>query len=117
MSSSASAPKPTSIRRPASAMGSMFAFLSSHSRDGADHLLNQKSAAAWLRQLPAHDVIGRQQQVLAVLEGVCTAKRSFDLSRVTALEFVDAALGGDRRQLIKQYIENADVSAKLAERI
>src|SRR5689334_11501764 len=98
-------------------MGSMFAFLSSSSRDSADHLLNQKTATAWLRQLPANDIIGRQQQVVAALENICTAKRAFDLNRVSALEFVDAALGGDRRQLIKQYIENAELSASTAERL
>jgi len=40
-----------------------------------------------------------------------------DLHRVGAIEFVDAALGADRRQLIKQYIENAETSPKLADRI
>ena len=50
--------------------GSMFAFLSAQAREGADPLLNQKNAAAWLRQLPANDVIGRQQQVLATLESL-----------------------------------------------
>jgi hypothetical protein len=39
------------------------------------------------------------------------------LNRITAIEFVDAALGADRRQLIKQYIENIETSPKLAERI
>ena len=41
----------------------------------------------------------------------------FDLNRVAAVEFVDAALGADRRQLIKQYIENVESSPKLADRI
>lgn len=40
-----------------------------------------------------------------------------DLHRVGAIEFVDAALGADRRQLIKQYTENAETSPKLADRI
>ena len=42
---------------------------------------------------------------------------AFDLNRVAAVEFVDAALGADRRQLIKQYIENVESSPKLADRI
>jgi hypothetical protein len=82
----------------------------------ADPLHSAKSAAAWLRQLPALDVIGRQQHVVRALEA---ARKSgeIDLHRVEAIEFVDAALGADRRQLIKQYIENAETSPKLAERI
>ncbi|HTS20742.1 MAG TPA: hypothetical protein VMN79_02930 [Casimicrobiaceae bacterium] len=81
-----------------------------------DPLSSAKSAAAWLRQLPALDVIGRQQHVVRALEA--TRKGSaMDLHRVGAIEFVDAALGADRRQLIKQYIENAEMSPKLADRI
>ena len=35
----------------------------------------------------------------------------------SVIYFVDAALGADRRQLIKQYIENAESAPKLADRI
>jgi cyclic-di-GMP-binding protein len=81
-----------------------------------DPLQSAKSAAAWLRQLPALDVIGRQQHVVHALEA--TRKGSaMDVHRVGAIQFVDAALGADRRQLIKQYIENAETSPKLADRI
>ena len=45
------------------------------------------------------------------------SRKPVDLGRVQALELLDAALGADRRQLIKQYVENYDTSAKLAERI
>ena len=34
-------------------------------------------------------------------------------SRVAAVEFLDAALGADRRQLIKQYVENVDTGPRV----
>ena len=82
----------------------------------ADPLQNAKSAATWLRQLPALDVIGRQQHVVRALEASRKGSPA-DLHRIGAIQFVDAALGADRRQLIKQYIENAETSPKLADRI
>jgi hypothetical protein len=95
----------------------MLGFLTPQAKEGADPLQSAKSAAAWLRQLPALDVIGRQQHVIQVLESMRKGQYAFDLNRVAAVEFVDAALGADRRQLIKQYIENVDTSPKLADRI
>src|SRR5512146_1863456 len=82
----------------------------------ADPLHSAKSAAAWLRQLPALDVIGRQQHVVRALDAA-RKNNAMDAHRVEAIEFVDAALGADRRQLIKQYIENAETSPMLADRI
>jgi len=82
----------------------------------ADPLQSAKSAAAWLRELPALDVIGRQQHVIRALDSM-RKNQAIDVSRIGAIQFVDAALGADRRQLIKQYIENAESSPKLAERI
>jgi hypothetical protein len=98
-------------------MKAMFGFLTPQGRETTDPLQNAKTAAAWLRQLPALDVIGRQQHVIGALDAMRKTQRNIDLSRVGAIEFVDAALGSDRRQLIKQYIENAEASPKLAERI
>jgi hypothetical protein len=98
-------------------MKAMLGFLTPQAKEAADPLQNAKSAAAWLRQLPALDVIGRQQHVIRVLESMRKGQSAFDLHRVAAIEFVDAALGADRRQLIKQYIENVENSPKLAERI
>jgi len=96
-------------------MKAMLGFLTPQVNVG-DPLQGAKSAAAWLRQLPALDVIGRQQHVVQALEA--TRKGSgMDMHRVGAIQFVDAALGADRRQLIKQYIENAETSPKLADRI
>jgi hypothetical protein len=98
-------------------MKAMLGFLTPQAKEAADPLQSAKSAAAWLRQLPALDVIGRQQHVIRVLETMRKGQYAFDLNRVAAVEFVDAALGADRRQLIKQYIENVENSPKLAERI
>jgi hypothetical protein len=98
-------------------MKAMLGRLTPQGKDAADPLPNAKSAAAWLRQLPALDVIGRQQQVTYALDSMRKAQPVFDVSRITAIQFVDAALGADRRQLIKQYVENAESSPKLADRI
>src|SRR6266446_3080583 len=104
-------------RRPAAPKKAMFAFLAPQAKDLSDPLQNAKAAATWLRPLPSLDVIGRQQQVIAVLDAMRKAQRAPDLNRINAVQFVDAALGADRRQLIKQYIENAESSPKLADRI
>src|SRR3979411_2314998 len=104
-------------RRPAAPKKAMFAFLTPQAKDSSDPLQNAKAAAVWLRQLPSLDVIGRQQQVIAVLDAMRKAQRAPDLNRLNAIQFVDAALGADRRQLIKQYIENSESAPKLADRI
>jgi hypothetical protein len=95
----------------------MFSFLTSGTKDTADPLVAAKSVAAWLHHLPTLDVVGRQQQVMRAFEGMRQSIRPIDLARAQALEYLDAALGGDRRQLIKQYVENIDTNPKLAERI
>ncbi len=95
----------------------MFGFLTQQARDHPDPLLTPKTASGWLRQLPTLDVIGRQQHVMRAFDGMRQARKGVDLNRVAALEFLDSALGADRRQLIKQYVENVDTSAKLAERL
>ncbi len=97
-------------------MKAMLGFLTPRA-NAADPLQSAKSAAAWLRQLPALDVIGRQQHVIRTLDAVRKGQFGMDLNRVGAIQFVDAALGADRRQLIKQYVENAESSPKLADRI
>jgi hypothetical protein len=95
----------------------MFGFLTSGAKEVADPLVSAKSVAAWLRQLPPLDVIGRQQQVMRAFDAMRQSRKPVDLARVQAVEYLDAALGADRRQLIKQYVENYDGSPKLAERI
>jgi hypothetical protein len=95
----------------------MFGFLTQPTKDLHDPLQTPKLASAWLRQLPALDVIGRQQHVMRAFEGMRQSRKPVDPPRVAAIEFLDAALGADRRQLTKQYVENVDGSTKLAERI
>jgi len=95
----------------------MFAFWTQQARDHPDPLLTAKTASAWLRQLPSLDVIGRQQHVMRAFDGMRQSRRPPDLNRVAAVDFLDSALGADRRQLTKQYVENVDTSARLAERI
>jgi len=95
----------------------MFDFLSSGTKDAADPLLTAKSAAVWLRQLPALDVLGRQQQVMRAFDAMRQSRKSIELPRVHAIQFLDAALGTDRRQLTKQYVESVESSSKLSERI
>jgi hypothetical protein len=95
----------------------MFGFLNQQARDHPDPLITPKTASGWLRQLPTLDVIGRQQHVMRAFDGMRQARKPTDLNRVAALEFLDSALGADRRQLIKQYVENIDSSARLADRI
>ncbi|MFO1317358.1 MAG: hypothetical protein U1F58_17335 [Burkholderiales bacterium] len=95
----------------------MFGFLTTGTKEIADPLASAKSVAAWLRQLPALDVIGRQQHVMQAFDAMRQSRKPIDLARVQGIELLDAALGADRRQLIKQYVENYDSSAKLAERI
>jgi hypothetical protein len=95
----------------------MFGFLTSHAKDAADPLASARSAALWLKQLPALDVIGRQQQVMRAFDAMRQSRKPVDPARMQAIEFLDSALGADRRQLIKQYVENHDATEKLAERI
>jgi len=95
----------------------MFGFLTSGTREIVDPLASVKAISAWLRGLPAQDVIGRQQAVLGALDSLRQARRPLDPARVQALLFLDAALGADRRQLVKQYVENADSGTQLSQRI
>jgi hypothetical protein len=95
----------------------MFGFLTSGAKEVTDPLVSAKSVSGWLRQLPALDVIGRQQHVMRAFDAMRQSRKPVDLARAQAVEFLDAALGADRRQLIKQYVENYDSAPKLAERI
>lgn len=95
----------------------MFGFLGTHGKDANDPLTSGRNTSVWLRQLPALDVIGRQQHVMRAFDALRRSRRPFDLGRVQAIEFLDSALGADRRQLMKQYVENHDAAGKLAERI
>jgi len=94
----------------------MFGFLTSPAKEDPDPLLTVKTVSAWLRHLPTLDVIARQHQVMRVFDGMRQSRHPVDLSRVGAIQFLDTALGADRRQLIKQYVENIDGNARLADR-
>ncbi len=95
----------------------MFGFLTSGAKEITDPLVSVKTTSAWLRQLPPLDVIGRQQHVMGALDAMRQSRRPVDPARAQAVQFLDAALGTDRRQLIKQYVENYDAAPKLSERI
>jgi hypothetical protein len=95
----------------------MFGFLTAGPRDLTDPLISVKSVTQWLRGLPAQDVIGRQQMVLVAFDALRQSRNPVDPARVQAVLFLDAALGADRRQLVKQYVENADSGTQLSHRI
>ena len=59
----------------------------------------------------------RQQLVLRAFDGMRHSRRPVDLARAQALQYVDAALGADRRQLFKQYVESLESAPKVSERI
>jgi cyclic-di-GMP-binding protein len=98
-------------------MGAMFAFLSSAPRDMADPIVSVKSAGAWLRQLPSLDAVARQQLVMRAFDGMRQSRRPVDLARAQALQYIDAALGADRRQLFRQYVESLESAPRVSERI
>src|SRR4030095_15007387 len=59
----------------------------------------------------------RQQLGLGAFDMLRQPRKPIDPPRVQAVLFLDAALGADRRQLIKQYVENADSGTQLSQRI
>ena len=71
--------------RPAISMKAMLGFLTPQAKDAADPLPNAKSAAVWLRQLPALDVLGRQQHVIRALDLMRKGQYDIDLNRVAAI--------------------------------
>jgi cyclic-di-GMP-binding protein len=94
----------------------MFQFLTPQAKEDADPLLTPKSVSSWLRHLPTSDVIAKQHHVMQAFDGLRQARRPVDLNRVAAIQFLDTALGADRRQLIKQYVENIDRTSRVADR-
>ncbi|HLX27300.1 MAG TPA: hypothetical protein VKV24_02290 [Casimicrobiaceae bacterium] len=98
-------------------MSALFAFLSPSPRDSADPMVSLKSASAWLRELPSLDVVARQQLVLRAFDGMRQSRRPIDVARAQALQYADAALGADRRQLFKQYVDSLESAPKVSERI
>ena len=82
-----------------------------------DSIVSVKSTAAWLRELPSLDVVARQQLVMRAFDAMRQSRRPMDLSRAHALQYLDAALGADRRQLFRQYVESLESAPKVADRI
>jgi hypothetical protein len=95
----------------------MFGFLNPSVRDASDPVVSPKAAAAWLREMPSLDIVARQQLVVRALEGMRQSRRPVDFSRAHALQYLDAALGADRRQLFKQYVESLESKPKVSERL
>src|SRR5262245_7989224 len=94
----------------------MFGFLTQQTKDDPDPLMTAKTVSAWLRHLPTLDVIARQAQVMRIFDGMRQSRRPVDMNRIAAIQFLDTALGADRRQLIKQYVENIDRNPRVADR-
>ena len=95
----------------------MFAFLTPSARDTTDPMASVKSAAAWLRQLPSLDVVARQQLALHAFDAMRQSRKPIDLARAHGLQYMDAALAADRRQLFRQYVESLESTPKVSERI
>src|SRR5262249_22007140 len=70
----------------------------------------------WLRHLPTSDVMARQTRVMGAFDHMRQARKPVDLHRVAAIQALDTALGADRRQLVKQYVENVDGAPRVADR-
>jgi cyclic-di-GMP-binding protein len=95
----------------------MFGFLTSTTKELADPLQSPRIVSAWLQQLPQLDVLARQEQVLRAFDAMRKSGRAPDLNRVGGIQFLDAALGSDRRQLLNRYFETLDGSPRLADRL
>ena len=98
-------------------MGAMFAFLAPGARDTGDPLTSVRSVTAWLRELPSLDIVARQALVLRAFDAMRQSRRPIDFARAQAVEYLDAALGADRRQLFRQYVESLESAPKVSERI
>ena len=92
-----------------------FRIPSRHARP--EPLATQKAAAAWLRRLPRTDAIERQQTVTRAIEDAFRSAGELRFEQVGAIEFLDAELATDRGRFITQYVEHAEGTAALANRI
>jgi hypothetical protein len=66
---------------------------------------------------PRRTSIGRQQRRARRFDAMRQSRQGRSIPRAQAIQLLDAALGADRRQLIKQYVENVDSAPKLSERL
>jgi len=95
----------------------MFGFLTSTTKELADPLRSPRIASVWLQQLPQLDVLARQEQALRAFEAMRQSGRTPDLDRVGGIQYLDAAFGADRRQLLNRYFETLDGSPRHADRL
>jgi len=94
----------------------MFGFLSSPLKEDSDPLQTPRAASAWLRHLPPLDVMQRQHRVMGIFDEMRQSRRAVDANRIAAIQFLDTALAADRRQMIKQYVDNVERAARVADR-
>jgi hypothetical protein len=95
----------------------MFRFLTPKPGENSHPLQTAKTAAAWFRQLPSTDAIGRQLHVIRALEELCQSGDPLQSDHVAAVACVDAELGADRGQLLAQYVDSVNSSAAVAARL
>jgi cyclic-di-GMP-binding protein len=94
----------------------MFGFLTSPTKEDADPLQAPRVVSSWLRHLPTLDVMQRQHRLMGIFDEMRQSRRPIDVNRVAAIQFLDSALGSDRRQMIKQYVENVERAGRVADR-
>ena len=94
----------------------MFGFLTSPAKEHADPLQAPRAVSSWLRHLSTLDVMQRQHRVMGIFDEMRQSRRPIDPNRVAAIQFLDSALGSDRRQMIKQYVENVERAPRVADR-
>jgi len=95
----------------------MFRFLTPKPGESPHPLQTERTAAAWFRQLPTTDVIGRQLEVVGALDELCRSGKPLEFDQVAAITYLDAELGADRGQLIAQFVDSVNSSGAVAERI
>jgi len=95
----------------------MFRFLTRKPGAHPHPLQTQKTAAAWFRQLPTTDAIGRQSRVIEALDELCGSGQPLTIDHVASIAFIDGELGADRGQLLAQYVDSRNGSGAVAGRI
>ena len=75
-------PSACAARASAAARTTMFGFLTPAAKETTDPLASVKGVTAWLRELPAQDVIGRQQSVMRAFDEMRQSRRPVDPGRV-----------------------------------
>ncbi len=95
----------------------MLPLLNSTRRGSADPFASVKAATAWLRELPPHDAIGRQELTLQAFDRMLQSRRPIDLARAQALQHADLALSADRRALFRQYVASVESTPGISMRL